>query len=305
MALNDFLSEMGYGGTPHSISRGKNADYFGLYGDERLAAFLQDQSKSGYLSPSSVNPEVRQLVEGGVSSEQFRQENLARSLAAAGVNPAIAERIISEDKGRAMADLSARVAGFEGNRQKREFEAGEDFIGFQSQLEQELTARAEDRRRYNQQVREAKKARNLQMLTSVLGIAANAFAPGIGAMFGAGGKKDGGGPAEGQTGYDNQNQHGGGFEPVEAGAAPPGMSAPAMGGPSTSSGMQSYPGGPSFGSLFGQSPFGTSPGGGMTPYQGMPPQSQYGMSPFGRFQGTPFGGVAPSWWGPRNLAFGR
>lgn len=256
MALQDFLSQMGYGGqTPPSVSRGRNADYTGLYGDQRLAAFLRDQSQTGFLSPGSVNPQVAQLVEGGVASEQFRQQNLARSLAAAGVNPAIAEKIIAEDQGRAMADITAKVAGFEGERQAREFQAGEDFIGFQSQIESEITARAEDARRYRQQMREAKKARNMQMLSSLIGTAASVFTAGMapggflaGAAMSGGGK--GGQGAEGQTGYANMNQHGGGEGPPEPGGG-------GMGG----GGGQAYPGGPSFGSLFGQAPMTPNYGG--------------------------------------------
>lgn len=293
MALQDFLSQMGYGGqTPPSMSRGRNADYTGLYGDQRLAAFLRDQSQTGYLSPGSVNPQVAQLVEGGVASEQFRQQNLARSLAAAGVNPAIAEKIIAEDQGRAMADITSKVAGFEGERQAREFQAGEDFIGFQSQLESEITSRAEDARRYRQSVREAKKARNMQMLASLIGTAAGVLTGGaggglIGAMMSKGGGKGEQG-AEGQTGYDNMNQHGGGEPPPEPGAM--------MGG-GGGGGGQSYPGGPSFGSLFGQSP--------STPdYQGYGPpgapqslmQQPYTQSQYAGFnQQTPFGSMYPNW----------
>lgn len=297
MALQDFLSRMGYGGqAPPSVSRGRNADYFGLHGDQRLASFLQDQSQSGFLSPGSVNPQVRQLVEGGVASEQFRQQNLARSLAAAGVNPAMAEKIIAEDQGRSMADIASKVAGFEGERQAREFQAGEDFIGFQSQIEQETTARAEDARRYRQSVREAKKARNMQMLSSLIGTAASVFTAGMGPGFlmggaakaAAGGGDSGG--AEGQTGYGNMNQHGGTAPPFGGGN----LSIPPGGG-----GGSAYPGGPSFGSMFGQSNstpdyqgFGGGGGGG----GGGAMQTPYTQSQYAGFQNqTPFGSMYPSW----------
>lgn len=301
MALQDFLSQMGYGGqTPPSVSRGRNADYTGLYGDQRLAAFLRDQSQTGFLSPSSVNPQVAQLVEGGVASEQFRQQNLARSLAAAGVNPAIAEKIIAEDQGRSMADITSKVAGFEGERQAREFQAGEDFIGFQSQIESEITSRAEDARRYRQQMREAKKARNMQMLSTLIGAAvqigtAGAAGPAgfAGTLFGqmmgsSGGGKPGQG-AEGQTGYQNMNQHGGGEGPPEPGN----LSIPPGGG----GGGQSYPGGPSFGALFGQAPMTPNYGGAY----GQPgPSTNLMQQPYTQsYQGfnsqTPFGSMYPNW----------
>lgn len=293
MALSDYLQRMGYGRGAPGLSRGRNADYFGLYGDQRYADFLLDQEQTGALSPSSVNLQARQLVEGGVASEQFRQENLARSLAAAGVNPAIAQRIIEQDKSQALNQISSQIAGFEGQRQQREYQAGQDFVEFSSALESETTARAEDARRYRQQVREAKKARNLAFFSSILGTAATVASGGLapGGFLRSDGGGGGEGGAEGQTGYQGMNQHGG--ESV----APAGMA----GG-----GGQPYPSGPSFGQLYGQSPptqggadvYGQRP----LPFGGQPPQNQY---PFGQMQGTPFGSLYPSWMtGPRVRAWG-
>lgn len=298
MALPDFLTRMGYGRTAPGLSRGRNADYFGLHGDERYAAFLLDQEQNGALAPSSVNNQARQLVEGGVASEQFRQENLARSLAAAGVNPAIASRIIEQDKSQALNQISSQMAGFEGQRQEREFAAGQDFVQFSSAQEAEVTARAEDQRRFRIQQREARKARNLAFFTSVLGAAATvasgglAGAGGFAALLGQKGSQEGG--AEGQTGYSGQNQHGGG-EAVQ----PQGFNEGGGGG----GGGQPYPSGPSFGQLYGQGP--ATPNGlpqYQSAFQGQPPQTQY---PFGQMQGTAFGNMYPSWmYGPKQRAWG-
>lgn len=224
MALSDFLDTLGYeagGGSIPSINRSKDADFFGLYGDERLAAFLRQQEQGGFLSPESVNPFIRQLVEGNVASEAFRQENLTRSLAEAGVSPALAQAIVSEDSYRTQAATSAAVAGFESERQAREFSAGEDLIGLSSQIESEVTARAENQRRYDEAVKEAKKNRLISTILGVAGLGVSALGPGfLGGLFGIGAAANASGATDPATGLNPEELQSayGGFAP---GSVPP------------------------------------------------------------------------------------
>ena len=78
MSLESYLSGQGYNGQFPGIQAGQNpkhSNYMGLYGDQRYAGFLQDQMQGGgYLSPSSVNPQIMQLIEGNVGAWRNQQQ---------------------------------------------------------------------------------------------------------------------------------------------------------------------------------------------------------------------------------------
>lgn len=170
MSLHDYLSNQGYTGQFPGVSSGKKASYFGLHGDKRYAGFLMQQmGAGGYLSPGSVNPQISGLIESGVGAYRNQQEQQGYGMAAAGINPAIAGQMLGQQEGQYQSMIGQQIAGFEGQRQERVYQAGESFVQFQSAIEAENTARAENARRYRKQMRDQKKARRWSQFMGVMG----------------------------------------------------------------------------------------------------------------------------------------
>jgi len=160
-----------------------------LRATERTADFLLEQyGPGGFLSPTSINPEARVMTQTLADTDAFRQQQLSRGLAAGGVNPAMAETIMSESQNNALQALGLGIGGLEGQLQQRRYGAGEQLLNVAQAEEAEVSAREEERRRYEQAQHDAKRA---QMMNTVMGLAGlgigayGAFSGGPGAPTGA------------------------------------------------------------------------------------------------------------------------
>lgn len=206
MSLESYLSGQGYNGQfPGVGGPGRRSWYTDLYGDQRYAGFLEDQMRAGgYLSEASVNPFISQLVEGNVGAWRNQQQQQGGQLAAAGMNPAVAARYLGEQESGYKENIAAATAGFQGDLQKRRYDAGESFVEFQSALEGELTARAENARRYRKALRDADKDRTWNRAIGLGGLALGAYSAFSGPAAGAAAAAGASGAGYGQATLGSQ-----------------------------------------------------------------------------------------------------
>ncbi len=181
LGLSGLFGQGGFDGLQPS----RDPSYYMDMGQQFTSArdFLMSQTGAGgMLSESSMNPYTRQLAEGSAFAERQRQSDMGYGLAAAGVNPLMAQRVIGEGDQRATEQLGTQFAGFEADLQQRQFGAGAGLVDLSNALNSEMTGRKEDQSRWADEYRlsdkhgrdmadAANKGAKNDLLGSVLGTA--------------------------------------------------------------------------------------------------------------------------------------
>ena len=166
---------------------GYKKGFTGLHAGRRALGFMQEMSApGGYLSDDAANPLISQIQAAGAAGERERQSQMGYGLASSGVNPGMAQRIISEGEGQYMERLGGQLAGAQEQIAQRQYGAGEQLLNLMQSEEAEIKTRAEDQRRYREARRDQSKAQMMELGLGMAGLGLSAFGGpmGAGAFYG-------------------------------------------------------------------------------------------------------------------------
>lgn len=221
MAVRDFLRNLSYRG--QGLSDVGNVDVLsGSYLTRNFplafASLLQESSRpGGYLSSLGQDRVFSGQLDALAEQEQQRMIEGERALGAAGLNPAMARRMMAEDQIRSQRMASALRGESERDLQQRTFQAGSELAKILAQAEvQEKQALQQEE--HSKRLRKIlKKGQKLQKIG--LGLRALQLVPGVGGLLGGLGKaiKGAFAPSPGQAAFQAFNPSAGGV-PTPSGA---------------------------------------------------------------------------------------